>query len=137
MLKKNLLPGYTFYDNWMYNSMGKSVGGSTYPINGGWFSRLRSNIMISPGVKGQYYNGVSLAKMTINHEYIHAYHFFKNLPNHDLYSERAAYSYSLVYAKTYNMTGLYNQIRPLVGPVPASFSWRNLIGILNLGVPTH
>ena len=130
----NIPSGYTMNsNNMMNNPSGKLVGGITVK-NGGWFTRLQSDIYISPGVKGYYYSGVNSAKMVINHEFLHAYHYAMKLPNLDKYSERAASTYSLAYAKAYNMTSLLPLYRSSVGPYPAAFSWRNLIPIIGNGL---
>ena len=72
--------------------------------------------------------------MAINHELLHAYHLSINLPNYNLYSERATSAYSLAYSKVHNMTTLLPRFRALVGHYPLNYSYRNLFGILDLGI---
>lgn len=128
----NLPSKYRFDNNYIYRkSDGMQVGGITKPRSG-WFTRLKSQIYMSPGIKGGYVNGVNIAKMTTAHEIIHAFHRFKDFANYDLYSERAASSYSLAYAKYHNMSGLFSAYRALVGPYPTYYSWKNIEKIISL-----
>ena len=132
--ENNLPSGRTFKDNMLYN--GKKLVGASTETNGGWFTKLKSNIFVSPGVKGYYYSNVNAAHMVINHEFLHAFHIQMKLTGYSTYSERATSAYSLAYAKTYNMSTLVPLFRADVGNYPGNYSWRSLnqLNILKLGI---
>jgi len=133
----NIASEYSFSNSLIYKTVnGKQVivGGYTAP-KGGYLTKLKSEILISPGLKGLSNSGVNLSSMVINHEFLHSYHLYKGLSNYNLYSERATSAYSLAYAKAYKMsTNLINSFRANVKGYPASYSWKNLIGLLKLGI---
>lgn len=140
LASENNLPdgSYSFKNNFIYKlERGKlGIKGGSTEVSGGWFTSLKSRIYISPGIKGLYYSGTNVSQMAINHELLHAYHLSLGLSNsiYNRYSERATSAYSLAYSKAYNMSTLIPLYRSAIGTYPSSYSWRNLIGILNLGI---
>ena len=111
--------------NTLTNERLLGAGGIT-TYSKGWFSKININIMIRPDVKGFYYNGASLAKMVINHEFIHAYHHSIGLFNEN-YSESSAYNYTLSYFYHHKAFGAY--VRYNIKAIeygmifPANYSW--------------
>ena len=111
--------------NTLTNERLLGAGGVT-TYSEGWFSKININIMIRPDVKGFYYNGASLAKMVINHEFIHAYHHSIGLFNKN-YSESSAYNYTLSYFYHHKAFGAY--VRYNIKAIeygmifPANYSW--------------
>lgn len=104
-----------------------SKAGGVAIHSGGFFSKLKTSILINPSVKGIYYNGASLAKMVINHEFIHAYHNSIGVLN-TTYTERSANSYSMVYMKHHKVWSQYNFYKNKVLDyggfnIPSSYKW--------------
>ena len=122
--------GYTFQDDFMVNGRGAKVGATTTQT-GGLFTRIKSQILVSPGLKGSISNGVSVTKLGLVHEFIHAYHYANITKVNFTYSERAAYSYSLAYGKMLNLSEqTLNGIRRQIGWYPQEYSWRHVYDIL-------
>lgn len=115
------------------DALGNSINGKLSKAggvaihSGGWFSKLKTNILINPSVKGIYYNGASLAKMVINHEFIHAYHNSIGALNYS-YKERSANTYSMVYMKYHKVWSQYNFYKTEVSryggfKIPLLYKW--------------
>ena len=106
-------------------------------------NRLKTEVRISPGLKGQVIDGVKAAHFVISHELIHSYHYMKGfyhtVSNFNADRENPAYCYNLVYAKHYNMPTLAAQARSVITNYnyDPALSWRKLIESkpwINLGV---
>ena len=132
--ENNLPDGYTIFNHSIYNPNGDLIGGTTYS-HGGWLSSYRSEIFMSPDIKGTFFGSGSYATMAINHEFMHAYHW-KNLSNYSKYSERATSTYSLAYSKAYGMLDYAHLYRQTFGNAiyPQSYSWHNFVNLLKLGI---
>jgi hypothetical protein len=107
--------------------------GATTVARAGRFTRLKSDIYVSPGIKGLSYGGHNGSRMVINHELIHAWHISIGMPNYNTFSERITSQYTMDYITKYNMMGLYNVTRPELGPYPAKYGWR-MFQLLNRNI---
>lgn len=124
--------GYSMQGKLLYHN-GYKIGGYTKEANkwyDGWFNSLKSRILIAPGLKGLFSNGVNLAQMSISHELIHAYHISIGL-SFNAKSEASASAYSLNYAKQNNLTNLIPIYRGKLIDYDDAYSWRNVIRKFN------
>ncbi|MFV0391265.1 MAG: hypothetical protein ACK5KP_05195 [Paludibacteraceae bacterium] len=106
--------------------------------DGGLFTKNKSKIYISPGIKGYMDNGTSLFKPVVVHEMIHAFHHKlvseRKIDKYQYakYSEAVAYSYNIAYYKYHGMTSQLNNARSYITNYPVAMSWKNISNLLNL-----
>jgi hypothetical protein len=121
---------------YQYGSYG-TVYGFTVP-KGGFFSRLKSDIYIAPGVKGLYFSGVHGLQMIISHELMHSFHWQLSIFENFDKSERATTAYTYLYGKVHGMTHWTDMTyRWNVNlDYPKIFSWRVFKGlnVFNIGL---
>lgn len=118
------------YINTGQNGRG-AEGMAIYNSSGGFRNKVSSTIYMAPAVKGLspiYKNHV------FKHEFIHAYHMMKHLPNLTQYSERAASRFSDIYFRYHNLP-LTDYITNNLGNYPSVFYYGFVKNIIPLWLP--
>jgi hypothetical protein len=67
------------------------------------------------------------------HEFIHAYHIMKELPNINLYTERAAFRFSQQYNSAFGLP-VDSYIKNNLGNYPSSFWWGHVRKLVPLWI---
>lgn len=122
----NLPSGYSLAENGLIKYPRGTAGGITVTSDS---DGLKSRIYMAPGLK-DFPKMIRL--MVFKHEFMHAWHISKGLPNYDKYTERATSTYSVVFVRAYDLKDYAKMWLNNVAPYPSIYSWREFNKIIPL-----